>query len=228
MRNQLIQDVAEKKLTSLQLHSEKLVELQEINSVIFIGSSFTGKTTLVDAIRQAVKEDPKLAMHINVPKRVVTRPKRENDNLDENDFASYEEFDQMLQSGKIKVHWTRKMEGVRTEQYGFLSPKDGTIPIYSANNAVINNKESLQPSHLLDNALVIAVYAPENIRKNRLLKRSPDLIKKKPEEARYRLSDKASNMLPSAHIVVRNYGKNMDQSKKDILELMRLVIKYVN
>lgn len=226
--HKLAQDITKKKLNSIKLHSEKLADLQKINSVIFVGSSLTGKTTLVDAIRQAVIENPKLALYISIPKRVVTRPKRENDNLDENDFASYAEFDRMIQNGKIEVHWVRKMEGARTEQYGFLSAKHKTIPVYSANNAVINNRESVQPSYLLNNALIIAVYAPEKIRRERLLKRSSDLINEKPEEVAYRLSDKAANMLSYAHVVVKNFGKNMNRTKKDMVELIRLVVANVN
>ncbi len=220
--------IAIKGLKSLQFSSEKLKNINEINSIIFVGSSLTGKTTLVDAIRKAIQLDSDLKGYISVPKRIITRPKRENDNIDENDFVSTEQFNQMVQNGDIYLHWIREMEGSRTEQYGFLVPESETIPVFSANNAIIYNKESVQPVDVIGQSLIIAVYAPEHIRKVRLLNRSPDLIKEKPQEVIYRLSDKANRIIPHAHIVVKNYGNNIDLAKKDIIELLKLLIKNDN
>lgn len=210
-------------LDSLRTRDENLERLKKIDSIIFVGSSSTGKSTLVDVVRDAISQDPELSARVSVPKRVVTRPQRENDNLVENIFITPEAFSAMVEKGKIGLRWIRKMEGTRTESYGFLAPESGEMPIYSANNAVINNKESLEPADILEKSLIIAVYAPEPVREQRLVTRSPDLVQNKPEEAAYRLADRAINMFPEAHIVVKNFGRYENKTKADILALIKLL-----
>ena len=201
----LVQLLKDSDLDSLRVRTGNLEALEQINAVIIVGSSFTGKSTLVDAIRDVTVQDPQTFGRLSVPKRMITRPQRQNDNLVENDFRSPAEFTTMVQNGEVYLHWVRKMEGTRTESYGFLSPEPGTIPVYSANNAIINNKESVNPNSLLGRSLIIAVYAPESIREYRLFDRSPDLAAEKPEETAYRLADKAVSMYPESHIVVKNF-----------------------
>ncbi|OGJ21512.1 MAG: hypothetical protein A2804_02290 [Candidatus Pacebacteria bacterium RIFCSPHIGHO2_01_FULL_46_10] len=133
----------------------------------------------------------------------------------------------MVVREEIGMHWVRKMEGTRTESYGFLPVEPGVIPIYSANNAVINNRGSVTPNGVLEKALIVAIYAPEDIRRNRLFERSPDLVHEKPEEVAYRLADEAINMYPDAHIVVKNFGRYEQQAKDNIVALMKLISQVV-
>jgi len=191
--------------------------------IIFVGSSLVGKSTLVDAIRSAMKTDEKLGSVFQIPKRVITRPQRANDNLTENQFATLDEFKEMVQCGDIGLHWVRKMEGDREEKYGFLSTEKNKIPIFSANNAIINNKKSVMPPDLLEHSLVIAVYSPDDLREERMQHRSPDLIKDKPKEVKYRLGDRAINMYPEAHLVVKNFGRYQDLAKEDLVRLFLLI-----
>ncbi len=214
-------------LDSLRVRAENLSNLRDIDSIIFVGSSFAGKSTMVDAIRDAIAQDPELASHISIPKRIITRPQRQNDNLIENDFRTAGEFSRMVANGEVGLHWVRKMEGTRTENYGFLPPESGKVPVYSANNAVINNAESVEPTDLLSRSLIIALYAPEEVRERRLQDRSPDLVAQKPVEAAYRLADKAVNMYPSAHIVVKDFGRYEDRSRSDVVSLMKLLVQNI-
>ena len=214
-------------LDSLRTRTENLDTLEKIDAIIFVGSSFTGKTTLVDAVRDAIAQDPQTLDRLSVPKRIITRPQRQKDNLLENDFRSPTEFATMVQNGEVGLHWVRKMEGTRTESYGFLPPESGTIPVYSANNAIVNNRESINPNDLLEKSLLIAVYAPEDIRKHRLFDRSPDLVAQKPEEVTYRLADKAVNMFPGSHIVVKNFGRYQSRTESDVVLLMKLLVQSV-
>lgn len=223
----LIDLIQQANLNTLRLRRSNLATLEDIESVIFVGSSFVGKTTLVDVIREAVKEDPDTFGQLCIPKRIITRPQRQNDNLVENEFRTLDEFREMVVKGEIGMHWIRRMEGTRTEQYGFLPVEPGTIPIYSANNAVINNRESVEPNSLLEKSLIVAIYAPEDIRRKRLFERSPDLVNDKPEEVAYRLEDRATNMYPDAHIVVKNFGRYELQTKDDIVALMKLISQAV-
>lgn len=129
----------------------------------------------------------------------------------------------MIQRGDIGLHWVRKMEGNREEQYGFLDVDKSKIPIFSGNNAMINNKESVMPTDLLEHSLIIAVYSPDDLRGERMQQRSPDLIKDKPQEVSYRLSDRAINMYPEAHMVIKNFGRYQDLTKEDIVHLFSLI-----
>lgn len=223
----LLQLLDTAKLDSVRPRVQNLLQLEDIKAAFIVGSSFTGKSTLVDQIRMAVSENPQAYASISIPKRVITRPQRQNDNLVENSFATPEEFLKMIDNGEIDMHWVRKMEGDRTERYGFFRAPEGTLPIYSANNAIANNSESIFPQELLGKSLVIAIYAPEDIRRERLIQRSPDLVNQKPEEVAYRLSDRAANMYPNAHIIIKNFGRFQESSKSDIVSLIRLITEVV-
>jgi hypothetical protein len=118
-------------------------------------------------------------------------------------------------------------EGVISLFRKVFSKEANTIPIYSANNAVINNRESVQPPEALGKALIIAVYAPEDVRARRLQDRSPDLVANKPEEAAYRLADRAISMYPDAHIVVKDFGRFEGRARSDIVTMMRLLVQNI-
>lgn len=212
-------------LSSIRLRTRNLEKLKRISDVIFVGSSLVGKTTLVDAVRNAMKTDETLASIFQIPKRVITRPQRANDNLVENQFVTADEFEEMVQRGDIGMHWVRKMEGNREERYGFFGIDKSKIPIFSGNNAIINNKGSVMPPDLLEQSLIIAVYSPDDLRDERMQQRSPDLIKDKPQEVKYRLSDRAINMYPEAHLVVKNFGRYQDLAKEDLVRLVSLISK---
>ncbi|HCE86346.1 MAG: hypothetical protein UW39_C0018G0004 [Parcubacteria group bacterium GW2011_GWC2_44_17] len=205
------------------MRARNLEKLKQISDIIFVGSSLVGKTTLVDAVRNAMKTNETLASVFQIPKRVITRPQRANDNLVENQFVTADEFEKMVQCGDIGLHWVRKMEGNREERYGFLNVDKSKIPIFSGNDAIINNKESVMPSDLLEQSLIIAVYSPDDLRDERMRQRSPDLIKDKPEEVKYRLSDRAINMCPEAHLVVKNFGRYQNLTKEDLVRLFSLI-----
>lgn len=98
----------------------------------------------LDTARDAINRGPDTFRQFRIPKRIITRPQRQADNLVENKFRSLDEFREMVARGEIGMHWVRKMEGTRTEQYGFLPVEPDAIPVYSANNAVINNKETYE------------------------------------------------------------------------------------
>lgn len=217
--------ITERGLGSIRLRTKNLASLARISDVIFVGSSLVGKTTLVDSVRAAVATNPELATIFQIPKRIITRPERANDNLVENTFVGNEIFNSMVEHGEIGVHWVRKMEGNRQEQYGFLATDKDKIPVLSGNNAIINNKESVSPASLLPEALIIAVYSPEDVRKERMQQRSPDLLAEKPEEARYRLADRAISMYPEAHIIIKNFGRYQDETRDDTAQLFALLAK---
>ena len=221
----LAQLIEEANLRSVKIRKQNLSRLRELQSIIITGSSFVGKSTLVDILRS----DTNLMTSegIIIPKRVITRPQRENDNLIENQFCSVQEFDELVRRGMITLSWVRNMEGSRKEKYGFLAENKLGLPVYSANNAIITNKEYLYPIDILSRSLLVAVYAPESIREKRLARRSPDLIRDKPEEVRYRLSDKSINIYPHIDILIKNFGSYADISKTEIVQLVKLILRIV-
>lgn len=204
---------------SIRVRPANLEKLLEISKIIFVGSSLVGKTTLIDTLRGAISQNEKMASTFEIPKRVTTRTSRENDNFQENQFVSKEQFEEMVADGRIKIHWTKKLGSEEEERYGFLEIEDGKMPIYSANNALVNNEESLAPSDFLRDALVVAVYSPDSLRKERMGERSPDLLRDRPEEAAARLADKAISMYPEAHLVVKNFGRYQDSAGQELVAL---------
>src|SRR3989344_895646 len=70
----------------LELKPEKLANLQHIDSIVIVGPSAAGKSTFGDAARVLVKSEEGMSGPFIVPKRIVSRPQRAGDNLEENDF----------------------------------------------------------------------------------------------------------------------------------------------
>ncbi len=186
------------------IREDNLEKLDVIRSIVVVGSSNSGKTTIVNYIREMLNNHPAFSQAFDIPKRVITRPQRKNDDLEENIFASTsEDFTRETERG---IAWERDMGAGRTERYGFVKSDPNKIPIYSANNALLKNRDSIVSSDpsFLDHSLVILVSAPDDARAKRLEKRSPDIVKDKPEEAKMRMEDSAMNQYPNCHVVVHN------------------------
>ncbi|MBU1018189.1 hypothetical protein KKA33_04140 [Patescibacteria group bacterium] len=167
-------------LDSIRIQDEqRLDDLEKIDSVTVVGSTCSGKSTIVDAIRQ----DVKLRRLVDVPMRYITRPKRGQNNTAENTHLNNDEFQTKIDTGNIGLHWVRRMEGDRRERYGFHQTATDKLVVYSGNNALYNNPDSIKPKGALRNTLMLGIYAPDDIRESRLRQRSPDLFKDKPEEA---------------------------------------------
>jgi guanylate kinase len=204
-------------LKSLRIRKEYLGKLKNINSIIIIGSSWSGKTTVRNTLNQVGGE------YFSFPKRVITREQRPNDNLDENEFA------QDLDELKIKVDggliWKRDL-GEKTEYYGFKKPEAETFPIYSANNALIRGRDDLikEPQDLVSNSLILLVYAPDDEREDRNKKREGDYLDTKPLQKEVRASDRAISMYPEAHILVKNSNdQDLIAQKEDLGKILNAI-----
>ena len=193
---------------------DRIPALDTLRGIAIVGSTCSGKTTIVDAIRDS---ELVVSGRVDVPKRCITRPKRANDNLVENMFLSPEELDTAQRENKLAFSWVRHMENGRTEQYGFFKPRKSALPVYSGNNALYEHPEDIRPSDALQAVLLVGVYAPDEVREERLKERSPDLFRDKPDEVKYRLGDSSKNMLPRVGIVIDKHGHTSRQSEKEIL-----------
>jgi ribose 1,5-bisphosphokinase PhnN len=190
--------------------------LPKIDSLIIVGSTCSGKTSLVRSLREFYKEE------LIIPLRYITRPQRKNDDLVENQPVPTEVFQGLIADNKIDVWWKRPMEGDRIELYGFetVTNPENKLRIYSANNAILRDKEA----HIknVGTYKVLAIKADHKARAKRLHKRSPDL---KPEEVEYRLGDDGSDVINMADYVIDNSEVTLEEIFQQTKEIIDSIIK---
>ena len=197
-------------------------KLGKISGIIIVGSSCTGKSTFVNYIRGSnLYKNNKIA----IPKRYITREKRQNDDCVENIHISQDAFLEHVRKGVINIHWSRDLGRSQYEKYGF--EKKSGFSIYSANNAILQDNCNLSPKNLLSNSLVIALFVPDEERINRMRNRSPDFFTKKyTNELEIRMKDSSKNILSHADIVVNNYKYSPEIIKTEFLLLIEDILNY--
>jgi len=183
---------------------------EKIGHIAIIGASGSGKTTVLQAVRNA---------GFTVPKRYITRPTRLGDDLEENVCVTKEEFAELQAQGALGLVWQKNMEQDRVEQYGFAQ-SEAELTILAGNNALWKNREKVQPAGALRNTLWIKVVAPLEVRAERLQKRSPDLFADKPEEAAFRVGESADELDVQMHLVLNNYGQFESEAAEQLVKLI--------
>lgn len=198
----------------------RLPDLAQVQAVVFVGATCAGKSTLLAAVRAAA---PGFEGQVDVPLRYITRPPRDNESPGENVHLSSLEFDQKVGTGEIGLHWTRELGPDRVERYGFAPTLPGALPVFSGNNALYSNRESVRPAGALQRALFVGVFAPDQVREARLRSRSQDLWRARPDEVAHRLAESSMNMLEHVHVVVANHGPLEAVTRDETVELVRQV-----
>jgi hypothetical protein len=183
-----------------------------IDSIVLIGSTCAGKSTLANAVRAAA------IGRVDVPQRFVTRAARPDDIAAEALYVTSEQLDAAIADGSVRIHWSRTLAG-NSERYAFATPS--AMPFYSANNAICL-PGNVRPEGALAHALIIGVHAPDALREQRLLQRSPSLVTDHPDEARARLAEPADAIRPFAHVVVDG---SHEAARADLVELVRAVAR---
>ncbi|MHC5019449.1 MAG: hypothetical protein ACYTGX_04945 [Planctomycetota bacterium] len=169
-----------------------------VERLLIVGATCVGKTTLGRALRESAAVTAGRAC---LPVRYITRPKRAADCGAENRHCSGPEFAALVASGEIAVHWVRDLEAGRAVRYGFPAVAPGPFPVYSANNALL-----AAGTPLTRHALIVAIHAPPAVRRERMERRSPDLLAGRPAEAAARLGESSTDAVAQAHLVVENHG----------------------
>lgn len=185
--------------------------MSKIDSLIVVGSTCSGKTGLVRALRDFYGD------RLIIPLRYITRPQRQNDDLVENRPVPNEVFQDLLDKKLIDVWWKRSMEGDRVELYGFATAENpkNKLRIYSANNDFLRDEQA----HLenIGNYKVLAIKADHKIRAERLHKRSPDL---RMEEVEYRLGDDGIDVIEKADFVIDNSYISIEEACRQSREII--------
>jgi ribose 1,5-bisphosphokinase PhnN len=156
-------------------------------SIFVVGASCSGKTTLVNSLR-----NPEFEQAVVLPKRFVTRPRRQGDDALENVWVDTHTLSQLAEEGQVGLVWSRDLGNV-LQQYAFekVDPQEGRLTVYSANSSLIDSynaqTEDKGIRHSLKGSLVVMIGATRQTRANRMLKRSPDF---ELNEAVYRLDAK--------------------------------------
>lgn len=166
--------------------SEKLVSAMQVKSVFVVGSSASGKTTLVNGLRS-----PAYRHRVVVPRRFVTRTGRRDDDPSENLHLSHTRFQSRVDAGEIHPYWHRTLEHGRTERYGFesIDKTNHRLRVYSANNALLRDINA-SVREVLETAILIIVTTRHATREARLS------AKDMPEDERtVRLGDDGKDVL---------------------------------
>lgn len=183
-------------------------------SIVVVGSSGNGKTTLVNGLR-AYEND------FIFPKRYITRPRRKGDDLIENEHVRPEKFDSLLQGGDLEIAWSRPLGKARHERYGFetLTSRPEQIIVYSANNALLRDEMAILPEGFFDDCFIVLVKAADDIRRKRMFGRSPDIAN---EEMSIRIKDHGLDLVPKADLIIDTHTF----SPEEAVTLIRSSIGY--
>jgi ribose 1,5-bisphosphokinase PhnN len=188
--------------------------------VAVIGSSCTGKTTLVNSLRRSLVASPD--DRIAVPRRFITRRPRGNDSEIENTYVSYDDLASLHARGEVIVMWRRHLTRDRSEWYGF-ERMDAELLVLSGNNALVMDEAMVLPPDFVESALVFGVYAPDAIRRLRFLRRNPEMFEHSLEEVEYRLGDSSEGVASKAHVVVHNHGRFEKDAPDSFCRLIRFL-----
>jgi ribose 1,5-bisphosphokinase PhnN len=193
--------------------------MKQFESVYVAGSSGAGKTTMVNGLRTPGFEDL-----VVIQKRLITRPHRLRDDLDENQHVSRTEFEAMVAAGAVNPVWDRILENGRVESYGFEIPTtvETRLPVLSANNALLRSPDA-RTKEFLSRGIGVIATALWDIRWARLEERSPDMS---PNEKLVRLSDGGidPSEYPYPLIVVDTSAFGPSDGQREMQHIIRKVV----
>lgn len=192
--------------------------IRNCDGIVVVGSSGAGKSYHIGAARNSSLSHEGV---IQFPTRLITRARRKDDDLDENQHVTRQHFETACAGGILSVFWPRSLVKGTTEYYGFYHPVPGSLPIYSANNAILRCRQC-QVDEFLRTKLIVGIYASDAVRERRLRSRSPDLFLDRPDEVRNRLGDSSEGIPPFVDFVI-DTNANDSGSTDSRIDFVRLI-----
>jgi ribose 1,5-bisphosphokinase PhnN len=196
-------------------------EKEGAREVVICGPSAAGKTSIVNLVRKSTLRNNGA---IVMPRRFVTRPMRENDDLNENVHLDPPAFIAREKSGEMAFTWTRRFSAQRTERYGFEGARDGLVIIYSANNALLEQRQSSQVERVLADALIVGVHASPDVRFMRFKSRNPALLNDA-EEVRHRFG-RDTPLAKWSHVVIDSEIASTAQLRNEVVSFFSRVLEF--
>ena len=181
---------------------------KKIKNIVLIGPHASGKTYMFNQLKSSLG-----IASFSFPKRLTSRPIRLNDDLEENNFLNKKEID----SNDHLITWMRSTTDSEDEYYAFEKLNDDKIAVLRANNGIlksIHHKENLVNS---TNSLIVCIYAPLEVRQERILDLAPDL---RSEERYKRLKESVSDILPESDVLVLNFEPFMNDTAEALTKLI--------
>ncbi|MFB6182045.1 MAG: hypothetical protein ABEJ24_04065 [Candidatus Magasanikbacteria bacterium] len=186
-------------------------------NIYIIGPSCAGKTSSIEYLKSQNDE------LFNFPLRVITRPKRNYDESNENTFLDKEKFRKKRENNNdFFMSWVRSMEDDRKEYYGFYEDgvRDG-VNIFSCNNAILLNNDSIQPRNILEKhkSLVVALWAPADVRLERIKRRTPEYTGKVKE---YRIHEEPlEGCYDKIDLKLDNYDQPIEKTGEELYKIIK-------
>jgi ribose 1,5-bisphosphokinase PhnN len=186
---------------------------KQIKNIVIVGPHASGKTYMFNHLKSVIDHDK-----FSFPKRLTSRPVRLNDDIGENTFTDREE----INSAKPLISWQRPTTDSEDEYYAFTNLHDDKIAVLSANNGILPSIQKTEGLVNFANSLIVCIYAPLEIRQERILDLTPDL---RSEERYKRLKESVSDILPESDVLVLNFEPFVDSTAKALTELIERICK---
>jgi ribose 1,5-bisphosphokinase PhnN len=154
------------------------------NGYIVVGHSGSGKSLFISYLREfANKYDPEsVYLPLDFPRRVTTRPARQDDSPEDTRSIGKTEFVRMEEAKEFILTWEKRISDSHVERYAIESPTANVFPVISGNNALA---EFIWRSGEARNFIIVNMVTQRSIREARISERSPESLKG--DEGIYRL-----------------------------------------
>ncbi len=198
-----------------------LPDLKNIKIIQIIGPSGAGKTTLISTL----KDNYDLCEgRVQTPIRYTTRQVRFNELHSENKHLDHSEFKNKIDTGEINIYWNRQLTENQIDFFGFSIPKNinNQIFVLSGNNGITKGINISHQEIRTDNILTIGVFADSEVRRQRIIERSPDIYKNLPKEFSKRVQD-PTIIVDHCHFLI----KNSSCTKSDFTNTFLTIIKSI-
>ncbi len=173
--------------------------------IAVVGESCSGKTYLT----QKAMQEAGVAEVCDPATRALERDWRPGDSYAENRMWSVDPTHDVpaVRRNGYTIETVKPAANKSVEMYYFDITNSDKVPVIPANLGFIQRPNNVFP-FIVPETIVIGVFAPQEVREQRLGSRNPELFKSRPEDASHRLSDLSKLVLERSHFVLHNYEDN--------------------